>query len=118
VIASTTLHASALDGKRQTRFFAKGYWRKCDDTPTLSSTKAAAQVSLPGFARNEPILTKQEIVHICARLRALVDLYCQGGPPVGSEQTICCNALYENHVTVGAIFSFGLLRTNLGGDVG
>ena len=57
-------------------------------------------------------------MHICARLRALVDLYCQSGPPVGSEQTICCNALYENHVTVGAIFSFGLLRTILGGDVG
>ncbi|SFF29639.1 hypothetical protein SAMN04488523_1552 [Sulfitobacter brevis] len=33
-------------GIRQPRLFAKRCWRKCDDTPTLSSTRVAVQVSL------------------------------------------------------------------------
>jgi len=49
VIASTTRRASALDGKRQPRSFAKRYWRKCDDTPTLGSIRVAVQVSLTLF---------------------------------------------------------------------
>ena len=50
MIASTTRRASALDGRRQPRSFAKRYWRKCDDTPTLSSTRVAVHVSLTAGA--------------------------------------------------------------------
>ena len=55
MIASTTRRASALDGKRQPRSFAKRYWRKCDDTPTLNPTRVSVHVALTPATNTLPI---------------------------------------------------------------
>ena len=60
MIASTTRRVSVLDGKRQPKSSAKKYWRKCDDAPTLSSTRVAVQVSLTRKAIMSPV-SKAEV---------------------------------------------------------
>tara|TARA_R110000772_G_scaffold10668_1_gene33925 strand:+ start:258 stop:479 length:222 start_codon:yes stop_codon:yes gene_type:complete len=71
-----------------------------------------------GFAKHCQVFARTG-VRLNGRLGGrLFDLYRANWAIDDNEQAICRNTLFENHIAVGAILSFGLLRTSLGGEFG